>query len=316
MSQQIEFDLIPPEKKHPQIEWQHYAIWERVNDLFYSLPNYFRTDLNIKGLNITEIFSIGSVFANVIESEVVEILNKLRNIWDPEDKYSNYAFVRQAQTFPDVLLKNMGKDDDIIFGIELKSWYVLSKEGEPSFRYKVDPDACLEADLIIIIPWLLSEAISGSPKLLKPYKELAKYAAEYRNYYWKNSRQDTSRGDTIRRPSDVKPYPKSKEEASDEAEDDKGSNFGRIARSGILDEYVNEITSSQYLGVKIDHWIGFLKAISETGTDDQIERKIENIRSDIQETRSEHESTNEIRIKYQKAFLDIIERLEEIWKKL
>jgi hypothetical protein len=315
MSQQIEPELTTPVKRLPERGWRYYDIWERVNDLTYSLPNYFKTDLNIKGVNITDIFSIGSIFANVIELEVVEILNKLRNIWDPENEYSNYAFIRQSQTFPDVLLKNMGSEDDVIFGIELKSWYVLSKEGEPSFRYKIDPNACAEADLLIIIPWLLSEAISGTPKLLKPYKELARYAAEYRNYYWMNSRRDTTRRNVIARPPGVEPYPRSKEEASDKAEDDGGNNFGRIARSGIFDNYINGIKSSQYLGVKIDHWIGFLKAISETGTDDQIKRKIEDIRNEVQEEISEYKSTEE-KVEYQIAFLNIIERLEEIWKKL
>ncbi len=89
---------------------------------------------------------------------------------------------RQSQTFPDVLLRSLRDENEIIFGIELKSWYVLSKEGEPSFRYQVTPEACATADFIVIIFWLLSEVIAGTPRLLIPYKESARFAAEYRNY--------------------------------------------------------------------------------------------------------------------------------------
>jgi hypothetical protein len=161
----------PPSRFFPDQQWEHYVVWHRVNDLIYSLPNYFEAELVIRGINVTEVFSIGSAFATVIETQVVNILNKLRSIWDTENAYSKYAFIRQSQTFPDVLLRNLEKPDDIVFGIELKSWYVLSKEGEPSFRYKVDPDACAAADLIVVVPWILSDVISGAPRLLAPFKE-------------------------------------------------------------------------------------------------------------------------------------------------
>ena len=38
-------------------------------------------------------------------------------------------------------------------GIELKGWYVLAKEKEPSFRYKVTPAVCAPADLLVVVPW-------------------------------------------------------------------------------------------------------------------------------------------------------------------
>lgn len=119
--------LIQPQRKFPKNEWNHYNVWDRVNNLIYSLPNYFETDLIIKGINATEIFSIGSAFTTIIDSQVVDILNRHRSIWDPENEYSNYMFVRQSQTFPDVLLRNIENEKDILFGIELKSWYVLSR---------------------------------------------------------------------------------------------------------------------------------------------------------------------------------------------
>jgi hypothetical protein len=297
-----------PTKAPPDKKWPHYKVWERVNSLFYSLPNHFETELVIRGINVTEIFSVGGAFATVVETQVVSILNGLRNIWDPDNQYSRYAFVRQSQTFPDVLLRNQQDEKDILFGVELKSWYVLSKEGEPSFRYQATPEACADADLVVVIPWILSEVISGTPRLLRPYVELARYAAEYRNYYWQKSRMERGEPSGIRKPpaGNRHPYPSSKQEASDEAEGDKGGNFGRIARAGILDEYVNGIKAQDYLGIRLVHWITFFKAISETSKDAEIEKKLELLKAQIQSEKAPSQR--------QQMFLEIAERLEELWK--
>ena len=298
-----------PSPTNPRKDWTHYQIWERVSSLLYALPNYFETELIVKGINVTEIFSVGGAFSSIVEAQVVSILNNLRNLWDPDNRYSKYAFVRQSQTFPDVLFQNLRDESEVLFGIELKSWYVLSKEGEPSFRYQVTPAACADADLIAVIPWILSDVISGTPRLLRPYTELARYAAEYRNYYWKKSRIEQEKICVIRHPaaSNCHPYPSSKQEASDQAEDDKGGNFGRIARAGILDEYVSSIKEQDYLGIKIMHWIAFFKAISETTTDEEITRKLQALKRKIQGEQTISP--------LQENFLEIIHRIEELWEK-
>ncbi len=303
-----------PQKIYPDDNWPHLQMWKRVNSLFFSLPNYFKTDLSISGINVTETFSVGGALTSIVDSQVVDILNRLRNVWDPENEYSDYAFIRQSQTFPDVLLQNLKEDSDVLFGIELKSWYVLSKEGQPSFRFKVTPEACAPADLLVVIPWLLSDVISGTPKLLSPFKEQAKYAAEYRNYYWKNSRIERGENAEIRKPppENRHPYPDSKQVSSDVAESDDGGNFGRIARSGILDDFIDNIKMQDYIGVKIRHWISFFKAISETRTDDEVERKLEllkkNITDDALKPKDDQGDTE-----YKKVFLDILERIEKLW---
>jgi len=299
-----------PSKVAPGKKWPHYKVWERVNALFYSLPNHFETELVIKGIHVTEIFSVGGAFATIVETQVVSILNGLRNLWDPNNEYSKYAFVRQSQTFPDVLLRNQQDETEILFGIELKSWYVLSKEGEPSFRYQVTPEACADADMVVVMPWILSEVISGTPRLLRPYIESARYAAEYRNYYWQKSRIERNEPSGVRKPpvSNRHPYPSTKQEASDEAEGDKGGNFGRIARAGILDAYINGIKAQDYLGIKLVHWITFFKAISETSKDAVIDKKLQILKAQIQNDKALSQR--------QQAFLEIVERLEDLWNKI
>jgi hypothetical protein len=114
-----------PARIKPDRKWTHYRVWERVNTAFYSLPNYFETELVIKGINVTEIFAVGGAFSSVVETQVVTILNSLRSLWDPDNEYFRYAFIRQAQTFPDVLLQNVQDEKEVLFGVELKSKAVI-----------------------------------------------------------------------------------------------------------------------------------------------------------------------------------------------
>lgn len=294
-----------PEKRNPHPDWEHFRVWESTKSLLLSIPNYFQTDLLIRGINATEIFSIGPVFSGILESQIVETLNRLRNVWDEDSKYPSFAFARRSQVFPDVLLTDAisGK---IIFGVELKSWYVLSKEGEPSFRYLITPNACNDADLLVIVPWILSDVISGSPRLFQPWIESARYVAEYRNFHWRGSRSKQTKSQHIRSPVNIKHYPDIRQEASDEAEDDKGKNFGRVARTGIIDSYVKFIKENKYLGIKISHWIEFFRSISETRTDEEIEKKILSLRESIQKVDDGSAKG--------KVFLDILQLIEDLWK--
>ena len=114
---------------------------------------------------------------------MVETLNQMRGVWDPEGQYLRYSFRRQAQIFPDVLLMADDNGRDIVLGIELKGWYLLSKESKPNFRFQVTPRACAPADLLVVVPWALNNVLSGRPTVHKPFVESARYAAEFRNYW-------------------------------------------------------------------------------------------------------------------------------------
>ena len=299
---------LEPIRQRPDTSWQHFFVWQKVYDLLEALPNYFKSEIVIKGINVTDIYAVGSLFSAVIESQIVDMLNKLRNIWDEDNQYSNYVFIRQSQTFPDILFVNIQNNNDVVFGIELKAWYVFSKESEPSFRYTVDPDACAKHDLLVVIPWFLSEVISGSPSLMSPYIELGKYAAEYRNFYWTKSRETSTRSPSIIRPpiSFRHPYPQSKVEASDKAEGDKGNNFGRIARAGLLDDYLVKIKMIDYLGIRVVHWMKFFKAMSENKTSAEIDKQLDGILASIV---SEIDATRTVP-EYQKTLQSIIENIK------
>ena len=151
---------IPPQRTEPQTSWEHHELWIRVRDALRALPDYFTSETNIEGMLATDIFSLNAPLGTTIEEQVVATLNLMRPVWDPTREYQTYSFVRQTQTFPDVLLRKQTDGQEVIMGIELKGWYLLAKEGMPSYRFTVSPGACTQADLLVVVPWVLSNVLS------------------------------------------------------------------------------------------------------------------------------------------------------------
>ncbi len=231
-----------------------------------ALPAYFTTETVISGLRATDIFTLGATLGATIEDQVVATLNGMRAVWDPDSKYPLLRFIRQPQTFPDVLLAARSAEQseitDIAFGVELKGWYLLAKEGEPSFRFKVTPAACADLDLIVVVPWYLSNVIAGHPRVFPPYIESARYAAAYRNYHWEHPR--VAKGERgIVLSGSTKAYPKKPDAVSDKARADGGGNFGRFARSGLMEEYKSMIDHEQIAGIEARYWREFFKLFQE-----------------------------------------------------
>lgn len=169
----------------------------------YALPMHFTSPINVEGIEVNDLFSINTLLGGTIEAQTVMLLNSLRSIWDPQGKWADEEFRRYPESFPDVRLVGSNKDDSPLIGIELKGWYLLSKESEPSLRYKASADAVTEWDLICCVPWGLSNVLSGKPVVYEPYVEQAKFASDMRTYYWNHRRGDNSKRDCasiIRKP--------------------------------------------------------------------------------------------------------------------
>jgi hypothetical protein len=247
----------PPEEILPSEDWEHARLYKQVRETLQEIPTYFRSTISVSGIHATEIYAFSSILGLTIEQEIVSTLSRLRHLWDGDSEYNGYKFVRQPQGFPDVLLLNP-QTHHILMGIELKSWYLLAKEGEPSFRYKVTPKACNIQDLLVVVPWVLSNVLSGIPIVYAPFVTSARYAAEKRNYWWQYEREARS-DTTIYPPEDVVPYGKIRDKTHDHPVNDSGGNFGRIARIGLLDEYVQGFDSQNLLGISVKSWRQFLK---------------------------------------------------------
>lgn len=217
-------EILSSVEKSPRQDWEHFGIWEKVKEAIYALPLYFKSETTISGLSATDLFTLNTALGATIEENVVRTLNEMRSVWDPEGRYKLYGFARQAQTFPDVMLKRhvgQAEQAEVVLGIELKGWYLLAKEEESSFRFKVTPAACAHQDLLIVVPWALSNVISGTPQVFLPFVVSDRYAAEYRNYHWQHIRRAKSISE-ITAPQNVAPYPAKSDQISDKPVSDSG----------------------------------------------------------------------------------------------
>ena len=271
-------------------------LYGNVRDAVASLPLYFRTETRIEGIVATDLHTLNTVLGATIEEQVVRTLNHARNTWDPDDQYTLYSFVRQAQTFPDVLLRR-SSDGNVLLGIELKGWYLLAKEREPSLRFQVTAAACANQDLVVVVPWALSNVISGSPVVFEPFVEYAKAAARHRNHHWQHVRK-TNLDTRIDVPERISPYPSKSDQILDRPVADGGGSFGRLARTGLMDDYVRKLNDVPLCGIKTIYWQDFLRAFQE-GTADtdarsalqRLRERLEALPRDVASTRIEAVAT-------------------------
>ena len=251
-----------PSYSQPDVSWPHFQAYQRVIEAIYAIPAHFNSRTVIEGIPATDLQTLNTVLGAAIEDQVVSTLNQMRSVWDPGEGYQTYFFQRQAQVFPDVLFKSDRNGQDIVLGIELKGWYLLAKERVPNFRFTTTLKACADADLVVVVPWALSNVLSGSPTVYRPYVTPAKYAAAYRNYWWTEIRN--SRGEKgIVVPSSVGPYPSKSNQVADRPRSDGGGNFGRLARSGMMDQFIEETLNLPLAGIPAGDWVDFLRQFGQ-----------------------------------------------------
>jgi len=254
-------------------------LWRDVRDTLHALPAHFSSTLVLEGIAATDLFTFAASLGATIEQQVVDHLNRLRQTtWDADGRFALYSFERQPQRFPDVVLKTSapGQATDPLLGIELKGWYALAKEGEPSFRYVVNPAVPTEVDLLAVFPWALSNVVSGSPFLYAPYVVGARFAAEYRNWHWQHARKTT--GDASIVPAvHVSHYPLKSDAIADKPSKDQGGNFGRFARTTLMDQFTASLDRQMLSGIPIGAWRRFLKVFTESAPSQAVDRLLDQI---------------------------------------
>ena len=85
------------------------------------------------------------------------------------------------------------------------------------------------------------------------------FCAQKRNYYWEHERRSTGGNTGITIPSEVHPYPTKGDHISDKPRSDSGGNFGRLARYGIMDDYIKDMLDEKVRGVSVLKWLDFFK---------------------------------------------------------
>lgn len=243
-----------------------------VRAALMALPGEFEFEHTVGGVAATDLFSLNTFLGAGIELEVVRTLNALRPIWDPDSDWATYRFERSGQSFPDVRLVDQSAKSDlpIALGIELKGWWMLSKEGVPSLRYVVSADACAPHNLVCVVPWYLDSAVSGKPQVAEPWVESAKFAAEWRDYWWTDVRQAKS-DTTLVHPVGAKPYPTKADQVSVHPVSDGGNNFGRLPRSRpLMDDFIAKTMEVPILGITTEAWVDFLSLHKDGAAADEV----------------------------------------------
>ncbi|SHG13708.1 hypothetical protein SAMN05443575_1476 [Jatrophihabitans endophyticus] len=265
----IDPDTFPEDKR---------ALYDGVHAALAALPVYFDFDNPIAGIDATDLHNLNTLMGAAIEVQVVETLNGIRSVWDPNRTWAEYSFVRSSQAFPDVrLARRTPQGFEVIFGIELKGWFLLAKEGVPSLRYKVAPAACSPWDLVCVVPWYLSNAVAGKPQVGAPWVEQARYAAEWRDHWWQNVRKPKNANDPtgVQVPADAAPYPSKADLVSVVPEKDGGDNFGRLPRCRpLMDTFIEDSLHQPILGIAATDWQTFLHIHSDNADGEAVLKKI------------------------------------------
>lgn len=262
---------VAPTPTEPPAGWPYLELYRSVYKALYALPGMFTSPLNIDGVLATDLHALSGSLGSTLEVQVVESLNRNRQLWDEDDQYGLYRFVRQSQTFPDVLLEASapGVEPRVIMGIELKGWYILAAESEPTFRFRTTPAVCQPADLLVVYPWALRNVLSGEPRLLRPWVTSARYAAEHRNWHWEHQMDHKGSDSSVAVSSVTTAYPTKSDAIADVPAHDV-SNFGRIARYGLMDEYMAGVKQDLLAGISVEAWQKFLAMFGEKSTHEKV----------------------------------------------
>lgn len=272
----------------------------------HALPMHFASPIVIEGVDATDLFSMNTLLGGTIEAQTVTILNGMRSIWDPSGRWADREFRRYPESFPDVRLVRSNRDDEPLIGIELKGWYLLSKEREPSFRFRASANAMTVWDILVCVPWALTNVLSGKPITYEPYIEQAKYAADCRTYYWKHRGGRASNRSTEIVFPDTTPYPKPGTSYTDTPKVDGGNNFGRIARvSGLMDDWKAETLDTPMAGIPATYWIRFFSLFAEGKSRDEIESELLRIAEQVRSQRNANQWQVDSLLEHLRAVVDL-----------
>lgn len=274
-----------PEMTKPAADDIDLDLFGAVQRTLYALPSRFQSELSVTGVLATDLHAFNTALGASIEEQVVASLNALRGTWDSDGKYPTYSFVRSSQRFPDVRLQDAlpNSPRPILMGIELKGWYVLAKESEPSGRYKVTPNACAPQDLLVVVPWALDAVVSGKPCLFDPFVVGARWAAEYRNWWWEWLR-DTKTSPGIKLSGVTDPYPAAKaDKVSDVPDHDEGGNFGRFARAGMMEDYKKKLMQEALVGIPLWAWQAFFVPFKGEAKEGKVLSTLRNLLKRVEE---------------------------------
>jgi hypothetical protein len=150
-----------------------------ISDLTLPLPGDLR-----------DISKAAALISGVVEDRIPEMLNRVRSTtWDEDGRLGAYEFRRFTIGFPDILLVERANPDNVLFEIEAKSWYILSRDALTA-RFLTSSKFINPGTLVIIVGWMLDGVVSGSPALMRIHVADAAELAKQRDAQWTDVGED------------------------------------------------------------------------------------------------------------------------------
>ena len=88
-------------------------------------------------------------------------------------------------------------------------------------------------------------------------------------------------------PEGIGPYPSKSDRILDKPVADRGGNFGRLARTGLMDAYIKKLDDVPLCGIKTIFWRDFFGMFQQNTTDDQARTALARLRQRIEGTWAE-----------------------------
>ena len=126
-----------------------------------------------------------------MEKQLAISLENHRTLWDPHNEYADHHWFHQGDVFPDLFFSK-GRDgkelrENVRVAIEVKSWYIFSKESEPSLRFKQAGCFVNDTCIVVIFPWFLTNVVGGRVAVLPPIVLSAIDIVKDRDAHWKKN---------------------------------------------------------------------------------------------------------------------------------
>jgi hypothetical protein len=145
----------------------------QIEDLKLPLPSQLK-----------DIAKASDLVSGVVEERVPALLNSMRaTTWDEDGIYADYEFRKFDIGFPDILLVKRSDPRVVLFEIEAKSWYILSRDPLTA-RFLTSASVIGEGTLVVLVAWMLGGVVSGSPVLLRMHVDDAIRLAAVRDTSW------------------------------------------------------------------------------------------------------------------------------------
>jgi hypothetical protein len=136
--------------------------------------------------DLRDIAKAAALVSGVVEDRIPALLNGVRgHTWDADNALHAFEFRRFTIGFPDILLVERANPENVLFQMEVKSWYILASDPLTA-RFETSPVVMAEGTIIAVVAWLLDGVVAGSPKLLRIHSDDALRLAAVRDAAWEN----------------------------------------------------------------------------------------------------------------------------------